>query len=176
MPQVPNPVPTVSVQDQPLPRVNVNTPEAAFGGATAAAIANLGKTIEGSGTELFSRAIGMKELDNHTEATEAITQYTIGSGNLHADFNELKGGNAKDNYEKYQKDSEDLRLKIRGGLSNPAAQKIYDTASKGILGRNVFNGANHSASEFSRYTVTTSVARVESVMNEVYQSPDNRTF
>ncbi len=177
MPQIPAAVPSVQVQDTPLPRVSVNTPEAAFGGATAAAIASLGRTIEGSGTELFNRAISMKNLENEAEAKEADTKYMIESGQLHADFNAKQGSQAgPEVYKQYQTDLEAARTRIRDGMSNDAAKKLYDSSSKSTMGRNIFNGAGHAATQLRTYTATTSVARVQTLMDQVIQSPDDATF
>lgn len=176
MPTVPSPVPTVSVADTPLPRVSVNTPEAAFGGATGAAISSLGKTIEGAGSELFQRAIALKQVDNQAEATEADTQFTIEAGKLHAEFNALKGGNSPKSYDQYQKDLVTARDRIREGLTNEAAKKLYDSSSKGTLGRSIFNGANHAAEQNIQYLGQASTARVQARMDQTLQSSDERTF
>ncbi len=176
MPQIPNPVPSVQVADTPLPKVSVNTPEAAFGGATAAAITNLGRTIEGSGNELFARAISLKNDDNLAEAKEADTKYMEEAGKLHAEFDSLKGGNAPKSYEQLQQDLGKARTDIRENLSNPAAKRLYDSSSLGTMGRTIFNGANHAAAVNKRYQWDASAARVETFKNQVYQQPDNRTF
>ena len=69
MAQVPySPVPDVAPSDTATPRVSVATPEAAFGGATAKAIENLGTTVQGAGNELFGRAVALQQLNNETEA------------------------------------------------------------------------------------------------------------
>ncbi len=176
MPQVPSPVPTVNVADTPLPRVSVNTPEAAFGGATAAAVANLGKVIEGAGNELFNRAIALKQVDNEAEAKEADTKYMIESGKLHAEYNSLQGDQAVKAYPKYQEDLEKTRTEIRNSLSNPASQRLYDSSSKSTMGRNIFNGAGFAATQQKQYVAGASTARVQTLMDQVIQTPDERTF
>ncbi len=176
MPQIPTPVPTVNVTDTPLPKVSVNSPEAAFGGATAAAITNLGHVVEGAGNELFNRAIALKQIDNEAEAKEADTKYMIESGKLHAEYNSLQGDQAVKAYPKYQEGLEKLRVDIRGTISNPAAAKLYDSSSKGTMGRNIFNGAGVAAAAQKQYVGQASTARVQTLMDQVIQSPDNKTF
>ena len=176
MPQVPALVPTVSVSDAPLPKVSVNTPEAAFGGATAAALSSLGRTIESAGSELFTRAVALKQIDNEAEAKDADTKFMIEAGRLHAEYNALQGDAAVKAYPKYQEDLAAVRVKIGDGLSNPAVKKLYDSASKSTLGRTIFNGAGHAATENKKYVAGASVARVDTLMDQTIQSPDDRTF
>jgi hypothetical protein len=176
MPQVPAPVPTVSVADTPLPKVSVNSPEAAFGGATAAAITNLGHVVEGAGNELFNRAIALQNINNEAEAKEADTKYMIESGKLHAEYNALQGDEAVKAYPKYQEALEKTRTDIRGSISNPAAAKLYDSSSKSTMGRNIFNGAGVAASAQRQYVSQASTARVQSLMDQTIQSPDEKTF
>ncbi len=176
MPQIPNPVPTVAVQDTPLPKASVNAPEAAFGGATAAAIANLGRTIEGAGNELFNRAVSLKNDDNLAEAKQADTDYMIKSGAIHAEYNSLQGDAAVKAYPKYQEDLAKARTDIRETLSNPASKRMYDSSSLSVMGRNIFNGAGVAASQQKQYVAQSSTARVQTLMDQVIQSPDDKTF
>ena len=53
----------VAPQLNPLPQVHVDTPIAAFGGATAGAITHMGEVVQGAGKELFDRAYAMQELN-----------------------------------------------------------------------------------------------------------------
>lgn len=176
MPQVPSPVPSVSVADTPLPKVSVNTPEAAFGGATAAALASLGRVVESAGSELFTRAVALKQVDNEAEAKEADTQYMIQTGQLHAEYNSLQGDAAVKAYPKYQEDLEKTRSAIGETLSNPAVKKLYDSSTKSTMGRNIFNGAGHAASQQKQYVAGASTSRVDALMDQTIQQPDERTF
>lgn len=176
MPQVPSPVPSVGVSDTPLSKVSINTPEAAFGGATAAAISSLGRTLDSAGSELFSRALALKQVDNEAEAKEADTQYMIQTGQLHAEYNSLQGDAAVKAYPKYQTDLEAERNKIRDGLSNDTVKKLYDSSTKSTMGRNIFNGAGHAATQQKQHVAGASTSRVDALMDQTIQSPDERTF
>lgn len=176
MPQVPTPVPTVSVADTPLPKVSVNTPLAAFGGATAEAIEGLGKVVEGAGDKLFARAMALKQVDNEAEAKQADADYMIKAGKIHADFNTLQGDQAKLAYPKYQQDLADTRTQIRDSLSNDASKKLYDGSSLSTMGRTIFNGAGYAASQQKAYIAQTSTSRVQALNDQTLQQPDEKTF
>lgn len=153
MPQVPyQPVPQIAPTEAATPRPQINAPIGAFGGEVAQAIQGLGAVTERAGNELFGRAVALKQLDNETEARDADSQYMIQAGQLHADYSALTGLEAKNAFPKYQKDLEEARVKLRASLSNPMAQKLYDASSLSTLGRSIFNGAGHAATEFKSYT------------------------
>lgn len=176
MPQIPSPVPSISVENRPLPKASINTPLAAFGGATAEAIEGLGKVVEGAGDKLFNRAIALKQVDNEAEAKQADADYMIKAGQIHADFNSLQGDQPKSVYLKYQQDLADARTQIRDGLSNDASKKLYDGSSLSTMGRTIFNGAGYAASQQKSYVGQTSTARVQALSDQVLQQPDEKTF
>lgn len=176
MPQIPSPVPTISVENRPLPKASVSTPLAAFGGATAEAIEGLGKVVEGAGDKLFNRAIALQQVDNEAEAKQADTDYMIKAGQIHADYNTIQGDQSKKAYPQYQKDLEDSRIQIRDSLSNDASKKLYDSSSISTMGRTIFNGAGVAAAQQKQYVAQTSTARVQSLSDQVLQQPDNKTF
>lgn len=156
-----SPVPSVAPQLAPQPMARVDAPVAAFGGATAAAISNLGRTVEGSSNELFARAIALQQLNNEAEANQAVANYDIAAGKIHAEYSALQGKAAADAYPKYQSDLESTRQNIRSGISNPMAAKMFDGPSLSMMGRTVFNGAGHAAQENKNYIVGTSKSRVD---------------
>lgn len=172
MPQVPyRPYPTVQPAGIPTPTLHVDTPVAAFGGAVGAALEHLGGQVEQSGNEIFGRAIALQELHNETEAREGDTQYMIQAGKIHADYSALQGKAAVDAYPDYIKNLSDTRTKIRSGLSNPMAQKMYDSSSMSFMGRSIFNGAGHAATQNKDWAVGTAKAQIDLDAKSVQDNP-----
>ncbi len=147
MPQVPGLTPTA----QPgvyAPEVNLAVPTDAFGGAVGHALEGLGSQIEQSSDRIWSRAVEMQGLQNETEAKEADAKFMMQSGMLHADFINKEGLNAgPEALQRHIQELQNLRTGIRGSLSNPAAQRMYDASSLGFMGRNIFNAAGHSGQQ-----------------------------
>jgi len=172
MPQVPySGVPSVEPQFQPTPRYSANTPEAAFGGATAQALTHLGSSFGEVGNELFARAQAMQDLANHSEAQEASSKYMEQAGKLHADYSALQGKDAVNGYNPYVQSLRDARISIRDGLSNPMVQKMYDADSRSFEARSIFNGAGHAATENKQYAIGAATARVQSSRNAALVDP-----
>lgn len=156
-------VPEVSPTMRGIPTARLDTPVAAFGGASAEATRGLGRAMEGAGNELFTRALAMQQMANTTEANDATTNFMIESGKLHADFGSLRGKAAVDAYPKYQSDLQDLQRKIGSGLSNPMSQRLYNQESRSTMARTIFNGAGHAASENKQWALGSSKARVQAL-------------
>ena len=181
MPSVPaqapyNPVPRVAPSTVPLPQIRVNAPEAAFGGAVAQGLSNLGTAVEGAGNELFARAYALQQLDNESEARDADSQYMIEAGKLHAQYNALEGKARVDAYDGYAKNLQDLRVKIRDGLSNPMAQKMYDASSLSTMGRTIFNGAGAAASAGIQYNKGTLSGQIDLDTKALEDNPNDESL
>ncbi len=172
MAQVPySPVPDVAPSDIATPRVSVATPEAAFGGATAKAIENLGTTVQGAGNELFGRAVALQQLNNETEAKQADADYMIAAGDVHAKFNALEGKDRVDAYPGYVKQLEDLRVKGRNGLSNAMAQRMFDSSSLSTMSRSIFNGAGAAAAANHQWQIGTATSQIDLDAKTVEDNP-----
>lgn len=172
MPQVPYvPYPTERPSPAGTPSVHLDTPGAAFGENIGQALGQLGRTIEGAGGELFSRAVALQQLNNETEAKEADAQYMIAAGKLHADYSTLEGRAAKLGFNKYQQDLNATRTQIRAGLSNDMARRMYDSSSLSTMGRSIFNGAGHAATEDKKWHVSTIVDQMKLDAKTVEDNP-----
>lgn len=168
MAQVPySPIPLVQPSDQGIAKPSVNAPLAAFGGATGEALSKLGSTVEKAGDEMFTRALAIQQLQNETEATQADTEYMKTAGKLHGDFNALQGQDRVLAQDKYYKDLEESRAKIRDGLSNDMARKMYDRSSMSTMGRSIFNGAGAAAAAQKDWAIGTAVANKQQVLRTV---------
>lgn len=178
MPQVPYlPVPDVAPTNAGTPRLNVSAPAAAFGGAVGEALKGAGANLEHAGNEIFSRAIAIQNLRNETEAKEADANYMIATGEKHAEFSSLQGKAAVDAYPKYVQDLQDLRKNYRDTLSNPMAQKMFDSSALQNMSRTIFNGAGHAAQQDKVYSNNTSKARVDALKDSALGTPtDEKAF
>ena len=177
MAQIPySPVPTVAPSEAPTPGFRLNTPEGAFGGGVAGATQGLGQSISSTGNELFGRAIAMQQLANESEAREADSNYMVAAGDLHAKYNSLQGKAAVDAYPEYTKNLKELRVKMRDGLSSQISQKMFDAQSLGTMGRSIFNGAGHAASETKKYAIGTVTAQMELDAKSVDDTPNDEAL
>jgi len=177
MPQVPyTGVPEESPTKQGVPGFQLATPGAAFGGSSAAATERLGGEMRQVGDELFARAIAMKQLDNEATARDADVQYMIESGKLHAEFSSLEGQAAVAAYPKYARDLQELQKKIRNGLDNDQARKMFDSYSKNTMGRAIFNGAGRAASENRQWNLNSAKAQVELDLQALEDDPNNEAL
>lgn len=176
MPNVPfTGVPSVSPQFDPTPRYQADAHPESFGVNVGNAMQNLGKTIEGAGSEMFTRALAMQDLYNHSEAQEADAKYMQKAGDLHATYSSLQGKDAVVGYPKYISDLQDARKEIRGGLSNSMSQKLFDSQSLSTMGRTIFNGAGHAATENKKYALGSSSARVAAISDQTLSTPTDET-
>lgn len=177
MPQVPyTPVPDVQPHLASPPRLNIDAKPAAFGVNIAQAIQHLGTTEEQVGTELMNRAVAMQTLRNESEATQAIADQERQSNDLHVKFSALEGNNAVQAYPKYSQDQDDLRQKIREGLSNDESRRMYDRSSLFIMNRALFNGAGHAASENKKFANNAATSRIDSLTDAARYAIDDKDF
>jgi hypothetical protein len=124
--QVPyNPVPTESPQLNPLPQAHVDTPIAAFGGATADALTHMGTVAEGAGKELFDRAYAMQELNEQVKADGASADTMDKQLKLYLDYDKLQGQARIDGYQGYVDGLKSIRDDGMQGLNSPYAKMQY---------------------------------------------------
>lgn len=172
MPTVPySPVPTEAPSGQGAPSLNINTPSDAFGVNIGQALEGLGKTTEGAGNEIFGRAMAIQQLNNETEAKQADADYMIKAGELHAQYSSLEGQAAVQAYPDYAKNLEKLRTDIRGTMSNDMARKMYDGSSLSTMGRSIFNGAGHAATQNKQWAIGTAKAQIDLDAKTVEDNP-----
>lgn len=178
MPQVPySPIPDVNPTSGGPGGISVSTPIEAFGGATAKAVQGLGAELGHVGDEIFKRAIAVQQLNNEADANNASTDYMIQAGQLHAQYGALQGQEAVTAYPKYVKDLSEARDNVRGNLTNPMAQKMYDSESRSMMARTIFNGAGHAATQQRESVLSAASAKQELLVKNVEDNPDDeRSF
>lgn len=171
-----NPVPQQSLQGVPTPEMNPRIPAAAFGGEAAQALSGFGKVAEHAGDEIFQRAIALQNLNNEAEAKQAASDYQINVGKLHAEYSSLQGKAAVDGFKKYTQDISALRHQMRDGLGTAMSQKMFDSDSLSTMGRTIFNGAGHAATENKKYVAGASAARVQTASDAAFSDPSDAAF
>lgn len=147
MPTVPGLIPEQKASVGGTPEVSVSAPVEAFGGAVGHAISGLGTAVDKAGDEIWKTAVKFQEIQNKTEADRAETAYMEKAGLLHAEFSALQGDNATQSFPKYIQDLKQAREDIGRGLSNNAVRQSYDSATQSTMGRTIFNGAGHAATQ-----------------------------
>lgn len=175
MAQVPNLnlVPTVGPSSQPLPGVSVNTPVAAFGGATADALSGLGRQLERSGDELFARAQALQQLKNDDEADVMFSQYIQKTGDLDNKFRLLAGNQPQEKLQDHVKALTDLREEMSSALSNPAAKRRFDNESRRRYSYDVVNANNYAATQFKQYSKATTTSLRDVAIDQIIKDPYN---
>lgn len=173
MPTVPLLTPDRAPTEAGTPGLNLAVPEDAFGGAVGKALSGLGTSIEGASDRIWARAVDLQNLNNDTEAKRADTAYMIKAGELHAQFSSLEGDAARAAFPKYMQDQQAARESIRDSLSNPMAQKMYDSSSLNFMGRNIFNAAGHAAQQTKVAANNASAARVDTLNNNIGENPND---
>lgn len=174
--QVPySPVPSVGPSGQAVPELRVNASSDAFGVNIGEAIKGLGGTVQHVGDELFQRGLALQKLQNETIAKQADTDYMIKAGDLHAKFSALEGQDAVNAFPEYAKNLQKSREEIRASLGNDEARRFYDSQSLSTMGRSIFNGAGHSATEQKKWTHRTLDAQDSAVIKSVDDDPTSDT-
>jgi hypothetical protein len=173
MASIPSAVPTVSPTSQGLPGVNVRAVDDAFGAGVARADQQFGKQLESSADEIFKQAMNIQQTRNDAAAKEADAQYTIRAGDLYEEYRSKLGENAVAAKPKFVEDLGKLREEIKGTLTNPAAQRMYDGTTRQSFARTVFSAASHAADQNRKAAVGSSVARQETLYNDSFRFPDD---
>jgi hypothetical protein len=173
MPQVPDLFPTAQPSGA-APNISLPVPAEAFGGAVGHALQGFGGDIEQASNSIWQRAMDMQGLKNETEAKEADAQYMIESGKLHADFINKEGLNAgPEALAAHIDELQNLRTRIRGSLSNPAAARMYDASSVAFMGRNIFNAAGHSGQQMKVAGNDAAESRITLAKTRMSDNPDD---
>lgn len=174
MPTVPGLIPNVEPTTQGISEVGVNVNADAFGAGVGHAVANLGPVLEQAGDRIWQRAVELQNLENETHAKNADSQFMLESAKMRADFVNKEGVNAGPAALKQHLD--DLtarRTAIRDSLTNPMAQKMYDSSSLSFMGREAFSAAAHSGQQMKVAANQADDARVASFRADIANTPDD---
>jgi len=125
---------------------------------------------------MFSRGLAMQDLYNHSQAQEADTKFMKSAGEIKAKLDTLQGDKAVAYYQKgFYEDLTAARKAVRDGLPNDMARKLFDSQSLSTVGRSLFNGAGHAATENKKYAVGTADARIVENSNQALNNPEDET-
>ena len=163
--------PTVTPEQSGTPYEHIDTPLAAFGGATAEATQRLGGAIDKTGNELYARAIAMQQLNQRAEAAEAVAKFTTAMGEKYANYRSLEGNAAVKGYQPYIDDLNSTRESIGNGLTSEYARKTYLQESRSIQARSVFSAAAHMGDQNKKFIVGAQTAKIQSFIDGSANSP-----
>lgn len=166
-------VPTVQPSFDATPSMSSNIPMDAFGAGVASAVGHLGKSIEGAGNELYSRAIAMQQLNEQANAANAVAEFTTAMGEKYAQYSTLSGKAAVDGYKPYIDDLNATREAVGQKLGSPYAQKMYLQESRSIQARSVFSAAAHSGREGKAYAIGSTQSVIDSRQNAAALAPQD---
>jgi len=130
----------VAPQLNPLPQVHVDTPIAAFGGATAGAITHMGEVVQGAGKELFDRAYAMQELNEGMKADAASADAFMKMNERYLQFDQLRGQERIDGFKQYQTDMDKIRDGGANGLS-PVGTRAYLSDTRRAQSMMIWHGS-----------------------------------
>jgi len=130
----------VAPQLNPLPQVHVDTPIAAFGGATAGAITHMGEVVQGAGKELFDRAYAMQELNEGMKADAASADAFMKMNERYLQFDQLRGQERIDGFKQYQTDMDKIRDDGANGLS-PVGTRAYLSDTRRAQSMMIWHGS-----------------------------------
>jgi len=175
LPQVPfTGVQSVAPAADATPRYVADARPESFGVNVANAINGMGKTLDSVGGEMFARGLAMQDLNNHTAAQEADVSFMKQAGDIKAKLDAMQGNQAVQYYAKgFQEDLTAARKGVRDTLPNDMAKKLFDSQSLSTVGRSLFNGAGHAATENKKYAVGTADARITENSNQALANPED---
>jgi hypothetical protein len=130
----------VAPQLNPLSQVHVDTPIAAFGGATAGAITHMGEVVQGAGKELFDRAYAMQELNEGMKADAASADAFMKMNERYLQFDQLRGQERIDGFKQYQTDMDKIRDDGANGLS-PVGTRAYLSDTRRAQSMMIWHGS-----------------------------------
>lgn len=152
--------------------LNISTPGAAFGEATAKAIEGLGRQAEQSGTELFNTGMALKRLENETITTAAKAKYSLEAGQMNEGFLSQEGLNAgPDALKAHQEKLEAFRQSVRDGLPNDATKRDFDAESLGFQNRLLISGIGHSARQMIAANKAAKTSFQDAIIEEGHKDP-----
>jgi hypothetical protein len=157
--------PTVAPQLDPLPQVHVDTPIAAFGGATAGAITHMGEVVQGAGKELFDRAYAMQEMNEQVKADSASADAMDKMTDRYLQYAQLRGQERIDGSKAYQDDLDKIRNDGMNDLTSPYAKMAYLRDTRRTQSMMVWHGGMLARQGMDDAEKQGSLAKIDSLGN-----------
>jgi hypothetical protein len=177
MPEVPGapyePYPSVEPEVQPLRPIGIPEVPAAFGAATAAATQAFGGKLDMG--EVFSRALGLRQMQLESDARQQVAAFNQEYAPLQADFDSLQEGAAREQLQTHLQAVEALRLKYRDGLPL-YAQRMYDSELASIQNFAVRSSVGHAQTEYKKSISSAAEARMGLIKKTFVNPQDPAEF
>lgn len=157
--------PNVAPQVNPLPQVRIDTPVAAFGGATAGALTHMGEVAEGAGKEIFSRAYAMQEMDQQIKADAASADAVDQMTNRYLEYDKLKGQERVDAFPQYQKDIDKIRTDGASNLDSPYAVQQFNNYTRRNQSTMIWHGGVSARQGMDEALKTSGLNLIDSMGN-----------
>jgi hypothetical protein len=139
-----------------------------------ASIDSLGKTFEGAGTEMWNRAVGLKQLESETKVNNATIAWEMGQNKKDEDFRSKAGEQANSGaLEAHLKSSEEDRQKVRNALSSPYEQKLFDQQTTRPFITSARAAAAHAGSETKKQAQAAIEAKLGIIKNRVASATED---
>jgi hypothetical protein len=155
----------VAPQLNPTPTAHVDTPIAAFGGATAGAITHMGEVVQGAGKELFDRAYAMQELNEQVKADSASADTMDKMTDRYLQYDQLRGQERIDGSKQYQDDLDKIRNDGAQGLTSPYAKMAYLRDTRRTQSMMVWHGGMLARQGMDEAEKQSSLAKIDSLGN-----------
>ncbi len=166
--------PQVAPEDRPVPYTQLNVPGAAFGLGKAEATQQLGGAFKEAGGEIYARAVAMQELNEQAKANEAVANAQQEQMKGYLDFTQKRGADAgPEAYNEFIGNMNDIRSRIRGTLSSPYSQRLYDNESRNATNRIIFSGGIHAKDQLRQYSQGALQAGIGTAQRAVGINPED---
>lgn len=166
-------VPSVAPNLPATPSIHPNVSADAFGASIAQATSHSGQALLAAGNELFGRAYAMQQLDQHAAANNALADATDKVSALHTDYRATMGMAAKNGYQPFVDNVNDIISKGKENLTSDYARQIYDDQVRHMRRATLESAGAHAASEFKNYQVGSAEASIDNQKRTTLLDPTN---
>lgn len=126
--------------------------EAAFGVNVGTAMEHFGQQLERTASTVESNVLASQALKNEADVNQAVTADIMTSGELNNKFRQLPGSQAQEALDDHVKALKESREKLRAGLSNDMARKMFDQQTMHRMGLDVVNSSQYAATQMKQFT------------------------
>lgn len=139
---------------------------------TAAAFDKLGAQVEHAGSQVWERAVGLKELENETLTKKALIEYDRYMTEKRVDYDSKMGDAAStDTLKAFMDDAESKRQTMRAKLPQ-SSQKDFDNHSIASMGRDNIHAATHTSAQIKAVAVGASTGRLDTTIDTFGKTGD----
>jgi hypothetical protein len=140
-----------------------------FGAHRAAGLESVGGAGQRAGDVMASNAIAFQRQQNETDVDAANTAFEAKKREVLFEpggFYDKKGKDAYDSMGSTAKSIEDLRAEVRGGMTNPEQQRMFDTISRRSTEMDLRAMSRHAAAQNQEYRVGVAEASIQNAQAE----------